>query len=134
MAIIQDIEVGESIVPVPYIAGRFPGRDLLIMGCGYNLWDDLSKMHDWKGHYMAINKTMIDLTFPIQHGMSCHPYLLALFGLYRRFHYPDEPHVYTHSCGWETGMYEEHLLPQFVWDFPEYINGSSSNEWWRTLL
>jgi len=133
MAVIHDIEIGEiGIVggvnlEVPYIAGRFSG-DLLVMGCGGTLWDDYAKIHDrYKGHKMAVNRVIIDFPSPLDHAASCEPYHLVLLTLLRRDSYPLHPHVYTHSCDIsDWGNYEEHLIPQFVWFFPEYRDGSST--------
>ena len=45
----------------PYIAGRFKGKTLLVMGTGHTLWDDLTAIWDkHKGHLMAVNRVILD--------------------------------------------------------------------------
>ena len=35
--------------------------------------------------------------------------------------------MYTHSCRiHDEPSYEEYLIPQFLWDFPDYYHGSST--------
>jgi hypothetical protein len=112
----------------PYIVNRFKGQSLLVMGAGYTLWEDLAKIwNTHKGHLMAVNRVILDFADPIEHAVGCHPYELLLFSLWRREHYPSHEHMYTHSCRiYDEASYEAYLIPQFLWDFPDYYHGSST--------
>jgi hypothetical protein len=113
---------------IPYIVDRFKGKTLLVMGTGHTLWSDVAQVYDkWQGwHFMTINRATLDFLDPIDHHVGCHPYDVLLFGLYRRAAYPNQPHVYTHSCRIHDEVsHEQHLIPQFLWDFPDYYHGSS---------
>lgn len=100
----------------------------MVMGTGYTLWDDLTKVWELhKGHLMAVNRVILDFCDPLEHAVGCHPHELLLFGLWRRSAYPTHEHMYTHSCCiHDIPSYEEHLIPQFLWDFKGYYNGSST--------
>ncbi len=122
--IVHDIEVNGEL---PFIAGRKKGS-LLIMGPGMSLWDDVAKVHSrFKGDRMALNHVIIDYPDRLEHACSCHPYVLLLFTLYRRHVYSRFPHTYSHSVDiYDRESQENHLIPQFTWDFPEYYYGSSA--------
>lgn len=130
---IHGIEIGKDGVDggvpleLPYITGRFSG-DLLVLGCGSTMWSDYAQVHHkFQGHRLGVSRTILDFTEPLEHGVSCHPYELLLFTLYRRYAYLEHDNMYSHSCDiydWES--YETHIIPQFVWHFPEYKHGSST--------
>lgn len=112
---------------IPFVARRFSG-DLVVLGSGSTLWQDYLKIYErHKGHYMAVNRVILDFPGILKHAVSAHPYALVMFTLLRRFYYAEQPHVHTHSCNiHDEESYETHLIPQSLWDFPDYYHGSST--------
>lgn len=126
--LIRGVEVCQEVFQtMSYIIDRYSGKDLVILGAGSTLWQDYSKIFDkHKGDYMGINRVIIDFPGHLEHAVSAHSTSLVLLALLRRYYYPLQTHMNTHSCQIEEPWaYENHLIPQFLWDFPDYYHGSS---------
>ena len=57
---------------MPSVAGSFSGP-VVVCATGRCLWDDLAKMGDWGGDWMAVNDAGVHMKHAPQHWCTLHP-------------------------------------------------------------
>lgn len=101
----------------PPISNQFKG-DLLIIGGGRGLWEDVGKVRPWTGDVMAVNDVGAYYRQTLNHWATLHPEYMPGWHFYRMKHnYGNRGHVYTHSN-------KPHRDIQFDWNLAN-IGGTS---------
>jgi hypothetical protein len=102
--------------------------NLLILGCGACLWDDLARYDSIHADQdrMGVNDAIIHYTGVLQHGASLHDDCLEWLANYRqKFIKPTSPDpMIAHYWPYPTTQFN--YQPSRAWEFVDFPPGSSS--------
>ena len=112
---------------IPARLGRH-GGPLLVMGGGRNLWDDVGKVHPWRGEVMAVNDVGQFWHGIVAHWVTLHPEYLPGWRHYRQKHCYGENRVpLCHAPKVQDGV-------DMAWPLERYGGTSGLFACWIALM